>query len=141
MDVVVLLGRILFSGLFLMSGFGHLTRTKTMAQYASSRGVPAALAPVTVLGSGLLLVVGAVMVLLGLWGDLGAALLVVFLVPTALVMHGPWGVSDPQQKMMEQTQMLKDLALAGAALLIVALYSWAGSELGLTVTDPLLDLG
>ena len=31
--------------------------------------------------------------------------------------------------------------LCMAALLIVALYSWAGSELGLTVTDPLLDLG
>lgn len=34
-----------------------------------------------------------------------------------------------------------DLALAGAALMVFALFSWAGPDLGLTLTDPLFDLG
>lgn len=140
-DVLVLVGRILFAALFLMSGFGHLTQTRMMAQYTASRGVPQALAPAAVFGSGLLIVAGALMVLLGAWGDLGALFLVVFLVPTAVIMHGPWGVEDPQQRMMEQTQFLKDLALAGAALMVLVLFSWAGPDLGLTLTDPLFDLG
>lgn len=140
-DVVVLVGRIFFAVLFLMSGVGHLTKTKMMAQYTASRGVPQAVAPAAVFGTGLLIVAGALMVLLGAWGDLGALFLVVFLVPTAVVMHGPWGVEDPQQRMMEQTQFLKDLALAGAALMVMALFSWAGPDLGLTLTDPLFDLG
>lgn len=56
MDVLVLVGRILFAALFLMSGFGHLTQTKMMAQYTASRGVPQALAPTAVFGTGLLIV-------------------------------------------------------------------------------------
>lgn len=32
-------------------------------------------------------IAGALMILLGIWADLGAALLVVFLIPTALMMH------------------------------------------------------
>jgi uncharacterized membrane protein YphA (DoxX/SURF4 family) len=140
-DVVVLVGRILFAVLFLMSGFGHLTQTKMMAQYTASRGVPPSVAPAAVFGTGLLIVAGALMVLLGAWGDLGALFLFVFLVPTAVIMHRPWGVEDPQQRMMEQTQFLKDLALAGAALMVLALFSWAGPDLGITLTDPLFDLG
>jgi len=140
MDVVVLIGRILFAPLFLASGVGHLTRTSTMAGYTASRGVPKALAPAVVAGSGVLIIVGAVMLLFGAWGDLGALMLVAFLIPTALVMHGPWGVSDPQARLMEQTQLLKDLALAGAALMAFALFAWAGPDLGLTLTGPLFEL-
>lgn len=140
MDALVLVGRILFAPLFLASGFGHLTRTSMMAGYTASRGVPKAIAPAAVLGSGLLIIAGSLMVLLGAWADLGAAMLVVFLVPTALIMHGPWGISDAQARMLEQTQMLKDLALAGAALMILALFAYAGPDLGLMLTGPLFDL-
>lgn len=135
MDVVVLIGRIVFVVLFLGSGFGHLTQTEMMAGYAGSKGVPVPKA--TVVGSGLLIVVGAVMVLLGLWADLGALMLVVFLVPAAVMMHGPWKVTEPQDKQMEQTQFFKDLALAGAALMLFAFFATA-PDLGLTVTGPAL---
>lgn len=135
MDVVVLIGRIVFVVLFLGSGFGHLTQTEMMAGYAGSKGVPSPKAAVA--GSGVLIVVGAVMVLLGLWADLGALLLVVFLVPTAVMMHGPWKVTEAQDKQMEQTQFLKDLALAGAALMLFAFFA-AVPDLGLTVTGPAL---
>lgn len=141
MDVLVLVGRILFAPLFLASGLGHLTRTSMMAGYTASRGVPKAIAPALVLGSGVLIIAGGLMVLLGVWGDLGAVFLTVFLVPTALIMHGPWGVADAQARMMEQTQLLKDLALAGASLMILALFAYAGSDLGLTLTGPLFNLG
>jgi len=49
-------------------------------------------------------------------------LLVGFLVPTALLMHGFWKESDPQTKQMEQVQFFKDLAVAGAALLLLGLF-------------------
>src|ERR671921_221793 len=119
MDIVVLVGRVLFAGLFLGSAFGHLTQTKAMAGYAASKKVPFATA--TVFGSGLLLAVGGLMVLLGVWADLGALLLVVFLVPTAVLMHNFWTVSDPQARQMDQIHFNKDIALAGGALLAFAL--------------------
>ena len=43
-----------------------------------------------VLGGGVLLLAGSLSMLLGVWADLGALLLVVFLVPTAVMMHGCW---------------------------------------------------
>ena len=138
MDVIVLIGRILFSLIFLSSAFGHLTQSEQMAGYTASRGVPAARA--AVLGSGVLLLLGGLMVLLGLWGDLGALLLVLFLVPTALLMHAFWRESDPMTLMMERIQFMKDTALAGAALIIFAFFAYAGHDLGLTLTGPLFSL-
>jgi putative oxidoreductase len=138
MDVVVLIGRIVFSALFLVSSVGHLTQTDMMAGYAASKGVPAA--RLAVLSSGLLILAGGLMVLLGLWGDLGALFLVVFLVPTAVLIHGFWRETDPMAKQMEQVQFSKDMGLAGAALLVFALFAYAGHDLGLTLTGPVFNL-
>ena len=136
MEWLVLVGRVLFAVLFLASGVGHLTQAQVMAGYAQSKGVP--LARASVIGTGVLILGGALMMLLGVWADLGALLLVVFLIPTAVLMHGFWNVTDPQSRQMEQTQFLKDLALAGAALMLFAFFATT-PELGLTFTGPLLD--
>lgn len=135
MDVIALIGRILFVFLFFGSAFGHLTQTEAMAGYASSKGVPSAKA--ATLGSGVLMVVGGLMLLLGVWADLGALLLALFLIPTAFLMHNFWKETDPQAKQVEMVQFNKDLALAGGALMFFGLYAGVGSELGLTITGPL----
>ena len=137
MSVVILIGRILFVLVFLGSGFGHLTQSKGMAGYAKSKGVPAA--QLSVLASGALLVVGALMVLLGVWADLGALLLVVFLVPTALIMHAFWKETDPAARQAEMISFNKDIGLAGAALMLFAFFAYA-DNLGLTITGPLFHL-
>jgi uncharacterized membrane protein YphA (DoxX/SURF4 family) len=138
MDVLVLIGRILFASLFLGSAFGHLTQSAGMAGYAKSRGVPAAQA--MVLLSGVLILFGGLSVLFGVWHDLGALALVVFLVPTALLMHAFWKESDAMARQNEMVQFNKDIALAGAALALFALFAYVGDDLGLTLTGPLFDL-
>lgn len=137
MDIVVLIGRILFSALFLFSAVGHLTQSTAMGQYAASKGVP--MPQLSVLLSGVLLVVGALSVLLGVWADLGALLLVVFLVPTAALMHNFWSESDPQVRQTEMVQFNKDIALAGAALMLFAFFAHT-ADLGLTITGPLFTI-
>ncbi|MCX5381330.1 DoxX family protein [Streptomyces sp. NBC_00091] len=139
MDVLVLIGRLLFVGLFLSSGVAHLTKTGPMAGYAASRGVPMAV-PATVAG-GLLILAGGISVAVGLWADLGALALAAFCFPTAVLMHGFWKDSEPEAKMMERTQFLKDTALGGAALLLFAFFAYAGHDLGLMVTGPALSIG
>lgn len=138
MDVLVLIGRILFSALFLNSAIGHLTQTKAMAGYAGSRGAPAP--RIAVMVSGLLLLLGGLSILLGLWADLGALLLVIFLVPTPIVMHAFWKESDSGARQNEMIHFLKDTALAGASLMLLAFFSYAGDDLGLTLTGPLFDI-
>jgi putative oxidoreductase len=138
MDVLVLIGRIVFAALFITSAFGHLTQSEGMAGYAKARGVPAARA--AVLGSGVLILVGGLMVLLGIWHDLGALLLVIFLVPTAVLMHAFWKETDPQARQLEMVSFSKDMALAGASLALFALFAHVGDDLGLTITGPLFHL-
>ncbi|UED85570.1 DoxX family protein [Streptomyces profundus] len=138
MDVLVLIGRILFVLLFLNSAIGHLTQTKAMAGYAGSQGVPYPW--LAVFGSGLLQLVGGLMVLLGVWPDVGALLLVIFLVPTALLMHKFWTEDDPQAKQNSLVQFLKDLSLAGAALMLFAFFAHVGDDLGLSIAGPLFDI-
>jgi uncharacterized membrane protein YphA (DoxX/SURF4 family) len=138
MDILVLIARILFVGLFLSSGYGHLAQGAAMTGYAQSKGVPAA--RIMVLASGVLIVVGALMVLLGIWGDLGSLFLIAFLIPTAVLMHGFWKETDPTAKMHEQVHFSKDIALAGGALAFFVLFAYAGDNLGLTITGPLFSL-
>jgi putative oxidoreductase len=138
MDILVLIGRILFSALFLSSAAGHLTQSKAMAGYAESKNVPAS--QLAVLATGVLQLVGGLSVLLGVWADMGALLLVVFLVPTALLMHNFWTVTDAGARQGEMIHFQKDIALAGAALMLFAFFSFAGDDLGLTLTGPLSDI-
>lgn len=135
MDVVILIGRILFAALFLSSAMNHFTQAKAMTGYAQSRGVPQPAAGVYV--GGVLLGLGGLSVLLGIWPDLGALLLVIFLVPTAILMHGFWKETDPQAKQMEMIQFFKDLGLAGAALMLLGLFANLGDDLGLVIAAPL----
>ncbi|MER7046584.1 DoxX family protein [Streptomyces jumonjinensis] len=138
MDVLVLIGRILFVLLFLNSAIGHLTKTKDLAGYAASRGIPAPAAGT--FASGLLMLAGVVSVALGIWADLGALLLAVFLFPTALLMHGFWKESEGQARQNEMIAFFKDIALGGAALMLIAFFSYVGHDLGLTITGPLFHI-
>lgn len=117
MDVLEIVGRVLFSLIFLVSALGHFKNTEAMAGYAQFRGVPAPKLSVQV--SGLALLVGGVLVIAGgSYAAIGALVLFAFLVPTALLMHPFWKETDATAKMTEQIGFLKDLALAGAALVI-----------------------
>lgn len=136
MDVVILIGRILFGAIFAASALGHFTKTDYMAGYAESKGVrPARPA---VLLSGVVMAVGVIMVILGAWPDLGALLLVGFLLPTAFLMHAYWKETDPQAKALEQIHFNKDISLAGAALALFGFFAAFGHQVGLQLTGPLL---
>jgi putative oxidoreductase len=138
MDVIALIGRILFVLIFLGSGTtGHLGQRKGMAQYAASQGIPAAEALVVL--SGVMIVVGGLMVALGVWGDLGA-LLLVFLVVAGFLIHAFWKVQDPHQRMDQQVHFMKNLALAGGSILAFVVLAGLGHDLGLTITGPLFNL-
>lgn len=135
MDVLFLIGRILFAALFAGSAVGHLTNTDQMAGFAESRGVRPAKPAVIV--TGVQIALGALLVLLGIWIDIGFILIALFLLGTAFLMHPFWRESDAQSRSMEQIQFMKDLGLAGAAIFGLAAVWLLSDELGLTITGPL----
>jgi putative oxidoreductase len=135
MEWVILVGRILFFFLFAASAVGHIGQREMMVQYAAQKGVP--LAPVLVPLTGIQILIGSLLILLGVWADLGAALLAVFLIPTALTMHAFWKLEEPMERQQDQVHFLKDIALAGAALMLLGLFQQFGEGLDLMITDPL----
>lgn len=116
MAFLALLGRILFSAIFLMSGMGHLTQSESMGQYAGSKGVPAP--RMMVILTGIIIILGGLSILLGAYVNIGAWLLVVFLLPAAFMMHDFWNIDDPQESQNQQIHFMKNLSMAGGALLI-----------------------
>lgn len=136
MDVVVFIARILFVAIFLASGIAHLGQTGAMAGYAKYKGVPAP--KVSTILSGLLMLIGSLSVLLGVWGDLGSLLLVVAIAPIPLLMHRYWN-EQGEARMSEQVQFNKTVSLVGGALALFALFAMVPT-LGLTVTGPLFNL-
>ena len=81
MDWLYLIGRVLFSLIFILSGLSHLTQTAALGQYAASKGVPAPRAA-TIVG-GLMILAGGLSVLLGIYMEIGPWLIVFFLLGAA----------------------------------------------------------
>jgi uncharacterized membrane protein YphA (DoxX/SURF4 family) len=136
MEILLLVARLFFALLFIGSGIGHLRQTAAMAGYATSKGVPAAKASTVI--SGLMILVGAALIALGFYADLGALLIFVFLVPTAFLMHAYWKESDAMAKMNEMIAFNKDIALAGAALAFFYIFAKHGDTVGLVLSNTTL---
>jgi putative oxidoreductase len=121
MKFITLLGRVLFAGIFIAAAPGHFTAGEI--GYAAAQGVP--LASVLVPLSGVMALLGGLSVALGFKARWGAWLLVLFLAPVTVMMHKFWGLTDPQAAMMQQVMFMKNVSMAGAALLITQLGSGA----------------
>jgi hypothetical protein len=108
-DAVALIGRILFSLLFLGSAFGgQFGATAATAGYGDLEDCRA----------------------LGSWScSLVAA--------SSSIISGP---TRTRCSGMEMTQFMKDISLAGAALILFVLYAVFGDELGYQIADPLWSL-
>lgn len=111
---IVLLGRILFSLIFILSSFNHFTQNAM--QYAAAQGVPYASILVPI--SGLMAFLGGMSILLGYKARYGAGLIILFLIPVTIMMHKFWGLSDPSQAMMQQIHFMKNISMLGGALII-----------------------
>lgn len=137
MDIVFLVARAFVAAIFILSGIGHFAQADGMAQYAQAKGVPAAKAGV--LFSGVLALVGGLSVLLGVYPDLGALLLVVFLLPVTFFMHAFWKETDPMVKQTENIAFMKNVGLIGAALLVFYVVNQTQDVAAGLLSSPLFD--
>ncbi|MGB2869259.1 MAG: DoxX family membrane protein [Bacteroidota bacterium] len=123
METVGIIGRIIFGGYFLYSGINHFIGFAMMTQYAKMKGVPF---PAVAQGiTGLMLSLGGLSIVFGIYPLVGVALLVAFLVPVSLMMHDFWKLQDPQLRMADKVNFLKNMALLGAVLMLLAIpFPW-----------------
>ncbi len=114
MRYTVLLGRILYSYMFVLGGIRNITMETV--PYAAAKGlpIPQVLCPL----AGIIVLLGALSVLLGLRARCGAWLIVIFLVPVTAIMHNFWALTDATARQTEMGHFISNAALLGAALLI-----------------------
>jgi putative oxidoreductase len=109
-SVIVLIGRVLLSIIFVISGFGKLTDISGTAAYFAMYHLPAA--GVVAVIAGLIELLGGLAILIGFQTRIAAWVLAIFSVATALIAHTNWA------DMMELINFQKNLAMAGGFLLL-----------------------
>lgn len=138
MEIVLFIGRLLLAVPFLMFGINHLTKTDGMAGYASFKGIPSPKA--ATIASGVVLVLGALSVALGIYGDIGAIALGVVAASTAVLMHNFWAVDDNDEAQSESVHFLKNVGLVGACVITFALFAYGIVGSDYTFTDAAFNL-
>jgi uncharacterized membrane protein YphA (DoxX/SURF4 family) len=122
-SVILLLGRIFFVALFVVSSqenIGNHQRYVTLAK--GKLPIPYVAGwPV-----GTWLIVAILSVVLGIWPDVGMLMIAAFLIPTTLVFHRYWTFSDPAQRQTHRGGFYRNVSLLGATLALFALFTVAG---------------
>jgi uncharacterized membrane protein YphA (DoxX/SURF4 family) len=137
MDVLLLIGRVLFALTFLISPSGVIAQAPRVAGSPAMRRFPTGLATFLIRVTCVEAMLGAALIALGLWPDVGALLVLGFLVPVTLTMHRFWETEPSLARKQRRDVFLNNVALAGAALFIFAVANQAQDIPFGLLTEPL----
>jgi putative oxidoreductase len=110
-----LVGRILMSMIFIMSGISKFTNWQMTEHMMAAHGLP--LYTVLHVVSGIVEILGGIAILTGFQARWGAWALFLYLIPVTVVMHNFWAYQGPEH-MMQQINFMKNLAIMGGLLYI-----------------------
>ncbi|WP_299467229.1 DoxX family protein [uncultured Gimesia sp.] len=136
--LVTVFGRIMIATIFLMSAVGNkIPNFNNIAGYMASEGVP--LPKLMLAGAIVFLIVGSLSIIVGFKARIGAGLLLVFLVLATYYFHDFWTIEDAQAKQGQMIHFMKNLALMGTMLFLIANGSGRMSLDGVLSAKPQLN--
>jgi len=115
---MILIGRVLLSLMFILSGFGKLTNIEGTAGYIASSGLPLATALAVIVG--LLELFGGLAILVGFHARWAALALALFTLAASLLFHNFWAL-PADKAFMQQLMFMKNLSVAGGMFIVAAL--------------------
>ena len=132
----ILVGRIVFSLIFIGSAIGQFAQRDDSVGYATGKGVPNPEAAVT--ANALLHAASGIGIALGIWTDLAFLLAAVHVLALAFIAHRFWELEGAEMA-AEMPQFMKNVTIAGACIMGFGLhaYGWEARQL----VGPLFDLG
>lgn len=127
MDIILLIGRVFFGGFFFLSGLNHFKHLSDLTAYARNQKVPTP--KLAVIGTGLLLFLGGLGIILGVYVNLSLIFIIIFFIFATPKMHPFWTENDPVKKAAEKRDFMKNMALLGATIMLYAFTAspWAYS--------------
>ena len=113
MKAIIGLGKYLYAIPMLMFGANHFMKADMMADYAPFGG------KIMVYVTGVALLAAGISIIIGKYDKLACVLLALLLIIIVLSMHLPsvMNAADEMARMQPMTDLLKDIGLAGGALL------------------------
>jgi len=115
--IMPLVGRILISVIFLLSGIMKLANFSGSVAFAASKGLP--LANVMLAGALAVEILGALCLIAGFQTRIAALIMFLYLIPTTLIFQNFWVLQGAMRGDM-QIHFLKNLAIMGGLLMVAA---------------------
>ena len=122
-SAILLVGRILFVTLFVISAQGHFANHQRYVTAASGK-IP--VPHVAGWPVGVWLVLAILSMVLGIWPDVGALMVATFLIPTTILFHPFWNFSDATQWRTQRGSFFRNISLLGATLALFAFLAVVG---------------
>jgi len=116
-DYILLLSRIILGFYFIFNGFNHFRNLNSLAGWVQGKNIPAP--KLMVLLTGFFLLIGGLSILFGAYIQIGVLALTLFFLPVTFLMHDFWREQDPQMKMIQMVNFMKNLALWAAILALL----------------------
>lgn len=114
---LMLAGRIAIGAIFVLAGVGKFMDPAHTSAYMASKGM--SMIPFFLYAAATLELLGGLALFLGWKARWGAVILALFLIPTTLIFHNFW-IAEPAEKILQQIMFLKNLAIFGGLLYIIA---------------------
>ncbi len=111
-NIIELVGRILLSLIFLVSGINKIPNFSGTKQYMAAMGMP--LTDLFLVAAIIIEIVGAIFIMIGFKTKWAALVLIIFMIPTTLIFHTNF--ADQIQMIM----FMKNLSMLGGLLLVAA---------------------
>ncbi len=121
---LVIAARLLLALMFVLAGFSKFAALGGTAGYIASKGLP--LPGLLAFATATLEVLGGLALALGLQARVAAAALALFTLAASFLFHNFWAMA-PDQAYVNQLMFMKNLAVAGGLLMVVAYGAGAAS--------------
>ena len=119
MDMLLVVGRFVYTLPLLYQGVTNLGQLDRLTARARDKGLPASQALTA--AAMIWLIIGTLAITFNFQSFIGGLMVAIFLVFTGSTIHNFWAVPDPATRKQDLLHFLKNLSLAGAALVFAAM--------------------
>jgi len=109
--------------LFVVSAQGHIANHDRYVTTARGK-IPVPYVAGWPVGAWLVLAI--LLIVVGIWSDVGALMMAAFLIPTTILFHPFWSFSDAAQRRTQRSSFFRNISLLGATLALFAFLSVTG---------------
>jgi putative oxidoreductase len=120
--VVMLIGRLLFSLIFIFYGITQLINYKDTVKLMSTSKVP--FPKFSAISSSLMALIGGIGIAFYAYSLYGSILIILFLLPATYYGHKFWSIKDKKEKANQMQHFIKNISLIGGAIIIGLITLW-----------------